>query len=146
DIYSLGVILYELLTGTLPFRGETGPLLKQVAAEEPRPPRRLNDQVPHDLETITLKCLAKEPGRRYATAGALAADLRHWLAGEPIRARPVSRAERLALWCRRNPVRAALSGGLLLAVATALLLALSAGWHARQAGRYAERLREIDAL
>jgi hypothetical protein len=98
----MGVILYELLTGELPFRGATRLLLAQAASEDPRPPRQLNDRVPRDLETICLKCLAKEPSRRYPTASALAVDLRRWLAGKPIFARPVGRAERVWLWAKRN--------------------------------------------
>jgi tRNA A-37 threonylcarbamoyl transferase component Bud32 len=108
DIYSLGVVLYELLTGERPFRGNRRMLLLQVLHDEPRPPRQLNDKVPRDLETICLKAMAKAPARRYATARELADDLRRFLGGEPIRARPVGRAERLWRWCRRNPVAASL--------------------------------------
>ncbi len=107
DVYSLGVILYELLTGEMPFRGTARMLLVQVVSDEPRPPRQLNDRIPHDLETICLKCLRKAAGQRYHSAGELAADLRRWLAGEPILARPAGRAERLWLWLKRHPGLAA---------------------------------------
>jgi WD40 repeat protein/tRNA A-37 threonylcarbamoyl transferase component Bud32 len=109
DIYSLGAILYECLTGRPPFQGPT-PLetLAQVVSDEPVPPTRLVRAVPRDVETICLKCLQKTPQRRYATALELAEDLTRFARGEPIVARPVGRLERAAKWARRKPATAAL--------------------------------------
>jgi WD40 repeat protein len=108
DVYSLGVTLYEALTGEVPFRGVAHLILNQVLNDDPRPPRRLNDKIARDLETICLHCMEKEPGKRYASAAALAEDLERFLAGKPIRARPTSAWERSVKWAGRRPAVAAL--------------------------------------
>jgi WD40 repeat protein/tRNA A-37 threonylcarbamoyl transferase component Bud32 len=106
DVFSLGVILYQMLTSELPFRGTARMLLHQVVHDDPPSPRRLNDRVPYDLETICLKAMAKLPSGRYATAGELAADLRCFLAGETIAARRARWLERVHKWVRRRPMQA----------------------------------------
>jgi len=139
DAYSLGVILYELLTGERPFRGNTRMLIHQILSEDAPRPRKFNSTIPRDLETICLKCLRREPDRRYATCEELAADLRRWLEGKPINARPVSMFERTLLWARRRP-------GLVIGAASAAAVLTGILLLSNQVRREAEAARMVEAL
>jgi WD40 repeat protein len=144
DQYSVGVVLYELLTGEAPFSGPPPALLALKQTEEPPPPSRRNPAVPRDLETICLRAMARRPEERYADCQQLADDLRRWLEGEPIRARPLGVIERVVRLARRRPALAAAYG---LAVLTLLLGGLGTGaillWRrAEEASRVAENHRQ----
>jgi serine/threonine protein kinase/tetratricopeptide (TPR) repeat protein len=144
DVYGLGAILYALLTGHPPFHGlsvlETLELLQN---SEPVWPRARNPLIDADLETICLKCLAKEPGRRYASAAAVADDLRRYLSSEPIQARPVGWGERLWLWSRRRPLVAGLAAALALSLIAGIGLII---WQWQRAETYAAQVEQQRAV
>jgi eukaryotic-like serine/threonine-protein kinase len=134
DVYGLGAVLYELLTGRPPFRAETVlDTIMQVLEREPEPPSKIDSRVNRDLQTVCLKCLDKDPARRYGSAEALADDLERFLRGEPIRARPVGVVEKTAKWVKRRPVVAGLLASLVVvAVVSGVLVAWSYGEALRQ--------------
>ncbi|MBC8875300.1 MAG: protein kinase [Planctomycetes bacterium] len=142
DVYSLGVIFYELLTGERPFRGERQMLLVQIANEDPPAPRKLDNKISRNLETICLKCLRKEPERRYQTAAELADDLRRAINNEPIKAKPVSRFEKTWLWCKRKPAKA----GLFVAIALLVLAAIIVPEAVRRTNDRARAANLVDSL
>jgi serine/threonine protein kinase len=143
DVYALGVVLYEMLTGRPPFQAaHLLDLFEAIHTQEPMPPTRLQPKIPKDLETICLKCLQKEPAQRYTSAAALAEDLRRFRQGEPIQARPVGRLERLWRWCHRNPVVTALVVGLGLALLTGTIISTTFWWRAEENLRVAQHQHE----
>jgi WD40 repeat protein len=147
DLYGLGAILYEMLTGRPPFRAAT-PLetLLQVVHEEPVPPTRLQPKVPRDLESICLKCLEKLPRRRYRSALELAEDLERFLNSEPVKVRPIAAPERVWRWCRRKPSMAVAVGLAVVAVAAAIGSSISLAVYYYQAtARISSALHEIQA-
>jgi eukaryotic-like serine/threonine-protein kinase len=152
DVYGLGALLYEALTGSPPFTGETSAQLMKVLEDEPVAPRKLDPSIPRDLETVCQKAMAKARERRYRTAGELAADLRRFLAGEPVRARRVGWPERALRWARRNPAASSLLASVTLSAAigfwhlSALSERLVRESALESAGQYADLLLVVNDL
>jgi serine/threonine protein kinase len=136
DVYALGVTLYECLAGEPPFRGTPHRIIHQILEDDPRPPRIINEAIPRDLETVCLKAMAREPGLRYAGAAELAADLRRWLAGEPIQARRIGPGGKVWRLARRYPRVSALLAALVLTLAGGVA---GIAWQWRRADANARR-------
>lgn len=146
DVYGLGTILYECLTGMPPFRGDSAAeILRQVAEEPPVAPRLINPLVPRDLETICLKCLWKNPRDRYASAKEVADELNRFLTNKPIKARPPGAIRLVSHWCRRNPAAAVLSG-LLLATVSAGVAGIVVQWRRAEAAWQTAETARRDAV
>ncbi|HVR96248.1 MAG TPA: protein kinase [Thermoanaerobaculia bacterium] len=150
DVYSLGVVLYELLTGTPPFMApNAAAILVRLLQEEPEPPRKLRPNTPADLETLILKCLEKDPGRRYDSARALAEDLDRYLEGEPVQARPSGWGYRLGKKVRKNKALTAVVAAACLALAVMGAASLRAQWQAQEraelAQRFGQRVKDLEA-
>lgn len=151
DIYAIGIILYQSLTGELPFRGTQEMLIQQTLQDDPQAPRKLNQSIPKDLEIITLKCLQKEPSRRYQTGHELARDLQLWLENKPIQSRPITRRELVGRWCRRYPGTSSLLA-LLMVVTLGAIVLITWQWKKAEDQRrlavknLAEARRAIDSL
>src|SRR5439155_14571764 len=144
DVYSLGAVLYAVLTGQAPFTGgSTSEIIEKVKHSNPPNPRSLRPTIAKDRETICLKCLEKEPPRRYASAADLAEDLERFLESRPIAARPIRPAERLWLWARRRPAYATLASAVCL-LALAVLTSLWATAQEREKARLGKVLRAQD--
>ena len=146
DTYSLGVILFELLTGDVPFRGSAHSMTQQIIDSEPPSPRSLNAAIPCNLNTICLQCLEKDPARRYLSAQELADDLGRFLQGEPVHARPVGRTERAWRWCRRNPAISSLALALSCSLALGLVTVMSQQRRASRSELTAEQAQQREMI
>lgn len=154
DVYSLGVVMFRLLTGELPFRGTATSQIQQRITDDAPSPRRLDDSVPLDMATVCLKCLERDPGSRYATAADVAAEMRRYLAGEPVNARPLSVWGRTGRWARRRPaLAAALVLGTALAIVGPAAAVVIAARNAELKARFnevldlqADKAKEIDRV